>query len=44
MGSEKVEEVRGYLHVRAVEKHKKYLGLPTKMERSKNEVLDGLGS
>lgn len=37
-----MEEVRGYLSVRVVDKHDKYLGLPTEMGRSKKDVFNWL--
>lgn len=37
-----MEEVRAVLSVRVVEKHEKYLGLPTKMGRLKKKVSSWL--
>lgn len=42
VGTERVEEVRGFLPVRVVDKHEKYLGLPTEMEKSKKAVFGWL--
>lgn len=38
----KVDEIREVLPVRIVDKHEKYLGLPTEMGRSKKEVFSWL--
>lgn len=42
VGRERVEEVRSSLPVRIVERHDKYLGLPTELGRSKKEVFSWL--
>lgn len=41
VGGDRIDEVCANFPVRVVEKHDKYLGLPTEMRRSKKEVLIG---
>lgn len=42
IGRERLDKIRGVLPVSVVDKHEKYLGLPTEMGKSKREVLGWL--